>query len=160
MIAPARGAFEQLRADYADQREWEATMKVDGACLCGHVHYEAEVDAKRVALCHCTDCQINSGCPMSWVVAVVDDRFQLTSGTLKTFVKTADSGRRRALGFCPECGTRIVSKPIDGEQGVISLRAGSLRQRDQLRPRAHIWASSAQPWVDELAALPRIDKQP
>jgi hypothetical protein len=134
-------------------------MKVDGTCLCGHVHYEAEVDPNRVALCHCTDCQINSGCLMGWVVQVVDDRFELKSGTLKTFVKTGESGRRRALGFCPECGTRIVAKPVEGEHGVVSLRAGSVRQRDQLRPRAHIWARSAQPWIDDLRELPKIEMQ-
>jgi hypothetical protein len=135
-------------------------MNVDGACLCGHVSYEAEVDPQRVALCHCTDCQIHSGCAMGWVVAVVDDRFTLKSGTLKTFVKTAQSGRRRALGFCPECGTRIVARPPDGEPGGIGLRAGSIRQRAALRPRAHIWTRSAQPWIDTLAALPKIDEQP
>jgi hypothetical protein len=135
-------------------------MKVDGACFCGHVQYEAEVDPSKVALCHCTDCQINSGTVMGWVIAVVDDRFELKSGTLKTFVKTAASGRRRALCFCPECGTRIVAKPVDGEQGIISLRAGSVRQRAQLRPRAHLWARSAVPWVDELHQLPKLDQQP
>ena len=134
-------------------------MKVDGACFCGHVQYEAEVDPGKVALCHCTDCQINSGSVMGWVVAVVDDRFELKSGTLKTFVKTAESGRRRALGFCAECGTRIVAKPVEGEQGITSLRAGSVRQRAQLRPRAHLWARSAVPWIDELQKLPKLDQQ-
>ena len=135
-------------------------MKIDGACFCGHVQYEAELDPGRVALCHCTDCQISSGTAMGWGVAVVEDRFELKRGTLKTFVKTAESGRRRALQFCPECGTRIVSSPLPGEQGTISLRAGSIRQRDQLRPRAHIWARSAQPWIDDLQELPKIEQQP
>lgn len=135
-------------------------MKVDGACLCGHVEYEAEVDPRRVALCHCTDCQINSGSALGWVVAVVNDRFEVKRGQLKTFVKVAESGRRRVLGFCPECGTRVVSRPVEGEQGIISLRAGSVRQRAELRPRGHLWARSAQPWIDELSTLPKIDTQP
>ena len=89
-------------------------MKVDGACLCGHVQYEAEVDPQRVALGHCVDCQINTGSATSWGVAVIEDRFELKAGTLKPFIETAESGRRRALGFCPECGTRIVSMPVEG----------------------------------------------
>lgn len=97
---------------------------------------------------------------MSWGVAVIDDRFELTAGTLKTYVKIAESGRRRALGFCPECGTRIVARPVEGEEGYLSLRAGSVRQRAQLRPRAHIWSRSALPWIDEISALPKIEKQP
>jgi hypothetical protein len=135
-------------------------MKIDGACLCGYVQYEAEVDPRRVALCHCTDCQTNSGSAMSWVVAVVEDRFALTAGTLKTFVKTADSGRRRVLCFCAECGTRIVAKPVEGEPGVLTLRAGSVRQRAELRPRANVWAQSAQTWLADLRELPNIDGQP
>ena len=115
-------------------------MKVDGGCLCGHVQYEAEVDPQRVAFCHCTDCQINSGCAMGWVIAVVGERFELKS-------------------FCPECGTRIVAKPVDGEQGIVSLRAGSVRQRAQLPPRVHLWARSAQPWIDALHELPKLEKQ-
>lgn len=134
-------------------------MKIDGACFCGHIQYEAEVDPQMVGLCHCTDCQITSGSVMGWVVGVVGDQFEVKSGALKTFVKTAESGRRRALGFCSECGTRIVARPVEGEQGIISLRGGTIRQRDQLRPRFNIWARSAQPWVDELHTLPKIDKQ-
>ena len=134
-------------------------MKVDGACLCGHVQYEAEVDERLVALCHCTDCQVNSGSAMGWVAAVIDQGFELKSGALKTYIKTAESGRRRALGFCPECGTRIVATPVEGEQGVISVRVGSIRQRAELQPRAHIWASSAQPWTFDQRGLPRVEKQ-
>ena len=31
-------------------------MKVDGACHCGSIRYEAEVDPAKVIICHCTDC--------------------------------------------------------------------------------------------------------
>lgn len=87
------------------------------------------------------------------------DKFRLTRGELKMFVKVAESGRRRALGFCSECGSRILAKPEEGEPGFISLRAGSIRQRSELRPRAQVWARSAQQWIDELPRLPRIDQQ-
>jgi hypothetical protein len=135
-------------------------MKVDGGCLCGEIKYEAEVDPMRVALCHCTDCQVTSGTAMNWVALVVDAHFELTRGSIRLYVKTSDSGRRRALGFCPECGSRILSKPVDGEPGYIALRVGSIRQRDRLPPRAHLWARSAQPWIDELGQLPRVEQQP
>jgi hypothetical protein len=103
---------------------------------------------------------MTSGTAMGWNAQIVEKRFTLKSGTLKTFVKTAESGRRRGLAFCPECGTRIVSQPVDGEDGPMSLRLGSCRQRDQLAPRAHIWTSSAQPWVFDTSALPKFEKQP
>lgn len=97
---------------------------------------------------------------MGWIVAVVEDRFRLTRGSMKIFVKTAESGRLRALGFCLECGTRINSRPPNGEPGAIFLRVGAIRQRAELRPRAHLWARSAQTWINDLKDLPRIEKQP
>jgi hypothetical protein len=37
------------------------TMKVDGHCHCGQIRYEAEIDADKVNICHCTDCQTLAG---------------------------------------------------------------------------------------------------
>ena len=36
-------------------------MKVEGACLCGYIAIEGEVDPDKVTVCHCTDCQTSSG---------------------------------------------------------------------------------------------------
>ncbi len=36
-------------------------MKVDGACHCGFMKIEAEVDPQKVTICHCTDCQSGTG---------------------------------------------------------------------------------------------------
>ena len=36
-------------------------MKDQGACHCGAMAYEAEVDPGTVRICHCTDCQIRAG---------------------------------------------------------------------------------------------------
>ena len=36
-------------------------MKVDGACHCGRITFEAEIDPERVRICHCSDCQVLSG---------------------------------------------------------------------------------------------------
>ena len=36
-------------------------MNVDGACHCGKLAYEAEIDPERIGVCHCVDCQLLSG---------------------------------------------------------------------------------------------------
>jgi hypothetical protein len=36
-------------------------MKIDGACHCGYITYEPEVDSNKTVICHCTDCQTLSG---------------------------------------------------------------------------------------------------
>lgn len=97
---------------------------------------------------------------MSWRVPVLGTTFALVQGELKLFTKIAEIGRRRVLGFCPECGTRILAKPHGAEQGTINLRVGSLEQRDLLRPKMQIWMKSAQQWLDELGTVARLDTQP
>ena len=135
-------------------------MKVDGKCFCGHVTYEAEVDPAKVAVCHCSDCQNHSGTAYGVVVGVVDEQFRLLGGTLKTYEKIADSGTRRALAFCPECGTRIHARTVGEGWSFFSLRVGTVRQRDRLKPKIQVWCRSAQDWVFDLSALPKFDTQP
>ncbi len=134
-------------------------MKIDGGCLCGHIAYEAEIYPEKVVICHCTDCQTNSGAAYGVVAGIVDGQFNLLSGTLKTFEKVADSGARRELAFCPECGTRIYAKPADKKSEFFGLRAGTITQRDRLKPKYQLWARSAQDWVMDLSAIPKFDKQ-
>lgn len=129
-------------------------MKVDGGCLCGHISYEAEIDAEKVAVCHCTDCQMNSGTAFGFVAHIVDGNFMLLSGTLKEFEKIAESGRVRKLSFCPECGTRIHARTDGDPTAFFGLRAGTIRQRRELKPKIQVWSRSALPWVSELSSIP------
>ncbi len=132
-------------------------MKVDGKCLCGYLSYEADVDPDLVLICNCTDCQVLSGSAFRVTVPVVDGQFKFRTGAPKTYVKVAASGVRRALAFCPECGTSIYSNAVEGEQGYFGLRVGSLNQRASLVPRAQYWCQSAQPWIDHIGDFPKFD---
>jgi hypothetical protein len=135
-------------------------MKIDGGCLCGHITYEAEVDPEKISMCHCTDCQTLSGSAFRIGAATPDSKFKLLSGGLKTYVKTADSGAKRAQAFCPECGTQIYStSPGDGPK-TLRLRVATARQRYELRPKTQGWTRSAQGWVGEIDDIPKSDKQP
>ncbi len=55
-------------------------MKVEGACHCGQIRYEAQVDPQAVRLCHCTDCQTLSGTAYRTNVDAAADSFRLLSG--------------------------------------------------------------------------------
>src|SRR4051812_13674473 len=79
-----------------------SVMHIDGGCHCGFITYEAEVDPAKVGICHCTDCQNLTGTAYRVTVPAPKDGFKLLSGKVKIYVKTAESGTRRAHGFCPE----------------------------------------------------------
>jgi hypothetical protein len=131
-------------------------MRIDGGCHCGFIKYEAEVDPEKVIICHCTDCQALSGTAFRTVVFVEEDKFNLLSGDLKTYIKTADSGRKRTQMFCPECGTQIYSAPVGGTSRTIGVRVGTARQRAELRPKKQYWCGSALDWVEELSSMERV----
>jgi hypothetical protein len=135
-------------------------MQVDGGCFCGAVAYAAEIDPERVVICHCTDCQTHSGAAFGVVAGIRDGRFRLLSGTLKVFVKTAESGRIRELSFCPDCGTRIHARTPGDPGAFFGLRVGTIRQRDQLVPKRQVWCRSAQHWVFDLGTIPKVSAQP
>jgi len=134
-------------------------MKIDGRCLCGHITYRAEIDPEMVAICHCTDCQTHSASAYG-VVAAITGGFELLTGTMKTYEKIADSGTRRGLTFCPECGTRIYAKTVGEGMGFWGLRVGTITQRAELPPRLQVWCDSALPWVADLRDLPAHARQP
>ena len=73
----------------------------------GSITYKAVVDPARCAICHYQNRQVNAGAAFGWVVHVKDRQFELTSGRIKVFETIANSGRRRCLSFCGDCGTRI-----------------------------------------------------
>ena len=85
--------------------------------------------------------------------------FNLKSGALKTYVKTAESGNNRAQVFCPDCGTHLYSTSVEDGPKVFRLRTGTMNQRNELAPTTQGWQRSAQSWVPDIAAIPSREKQ-
>ena len=135
-------------------------MKIDGRCHCGSITYGAEIDPDNVRICHCTDCQRLSGTAFRISVGTPEANFALLSGSPKTYVKTGESGARRAQVFCPECGSQIYATAAEGDgPKVFNLRTGTIDQRDRLVPRSQIWRRSAQPWLGEIGSIPAREMQ-
>ena len=126
-----------------------------GACHCGAIQYEAEIDPEQVIICHCTDCQSLSGSAYRTVAFVPENKFRLTKGQPKVYVKIADSGNEREQTFCDACGSPIYSAPhtTPGER-LLGVRAGTLEVRDRLVPKMQFYKhSSALDWVDDLTGI-------
>jgi hypothetical protein len=135
-------------------------MKIDGGCHCGYITYEAEADPERTSICHCTDCQTLTGTVFRTSIRAADGTFKILTGEPTVYVKTAESGAKRAQAFCPRCGSPIYAAPADDGPKVYNIRTGTTRQRDQLVPKVQIWSCSEQGWLDGLDAIRRIERQP
>lgn len=130
-------------------------MNVNGRCHCGQITYRAVVDPAQVSLCHCTDCQMLSGSAYRVSLPAPSSTFELLSGQPKIYVKTAESGTKRAHAFCPDCGTPVYSAAVSNTPAY-SLRVGCLEQRADLPPRRQIWCRSAVPWSADLADVAQL----
>jgi hypothetical protein len=133
-------------------------MRIDGACHCGKITYEADIDPARVIICHCTDCQTISGAPYRANVPVLVERFHL-SGEPKTYYKRGDSGNDVTTAFCPECGSALFSSS-SGRPGFFMLRLGAVKQRAELPPKAQGFCRSAMPWAMDINGVPRLPEPP
>jgi len=132
-------------------------MHITGGCHCGKLTYEAEIDPDAVSICHCTDCQKLSGTAFRVNAQVKKEDFHL-KGTPRIYIKTAESGNKRAQAFCPDCGSSIYATSPDNPQ-VFGLRLGTSDQFAQLVPTRQIWCRSALPWLSDLETDQRSDGQ-
>jgi hypothetical protein len=130
-------------------------VKIDGRCHCGRVTFEAEVDPATAGICHCTDCQTLSGSAYRVSVRTLAVDFRI-SGVVSTYVKTADSGNKRAHAFCPNCGTPMYATQPETPTSY-TLRVGTLRQRAELPPQRQIWCESAVPWSSDIRGVAKLD---
>ena len=134
-------------------------MKVTGQCHCGQIAYEAEVDPGTVRVCHCTDCQRLTGTAFRTNIASLPGTFVLRRGTPKIYIKTAESGNKRAHAFCPECGGPIYATSPEPAPQSYGLRVGSIDQRAALSaPARQSWCRSALPWSMDISGVTRAER--
>ena len=135
-------------------------MNIDGTCLGGQIKFEAIIDPETATICHCTDCQVNSGTAFGYVVGAINESFKLLKGELSFYIKLAESGAKRELAFCGKCGTRIYAKPKNGKSGFFGLRVGTIRQRKSLHPKRQAWKKSCLDWVQGIKTDQTFETQP
>ncbi len=128
-------------------------MQIDGQCHCGAVTYQAEIDPEQVSICHCTDCQHLTGSPYRVTVICGAKDVRLTGRAPKVYAKHGDNGRTRFQHFCEDCGAPLFTSGEEGGPDDWGIRWGSIRQRDQLRPKRQIWCRSAAPWINDVKGL-------
>ncbi len=131
----------------------------EGGCQCGAVRYRVEGPPVVVAVCHCRECQRQSGSAFGMGAIVRKEQFTLVRGTLKQFTRMAESGAPVVCSFCPECGTRIIHEP-QRMAGMVNVRAGTFDDTSWIMPRVQAWTSSKQPWITLSDALMAFERQP
>jgi hypothetical protein len=134
------------------------TTQSTGGCLCGAIRYAFSGEPVFSLLCHCRDCQRQSGSGYIAAMRVPAASFRVTQGTPKLFRKPGDSGNEVNRAFCPDCGTTLYIRVTGAE--VVGVRAATLDDPSGFRPEANIFCKSAQPWDHMDPDVPRYDTYP
>ena len=145
-------------------------MNITGACFCGAVSYEAELDEARVGICHCRDCQIFSGSAFRLSSLTEPEAFRFTKGEPKYYDKRADSDAVRRLAFCGDCGTHLCSLPsslpssqstdTDARSAYVSIRLSTAKEFPKLRPMVEVFCDSRVSWLVPLEGSAQFPRMP
>ena len=95
-----------------------------------------------------------SGSAVRTNVYVDDSNLKFLTGEAKEYIKTSESGHKRAIGFCGTCGTAIYACNADGKPRMYGLRVNTSNQREQLIPKAQYWLRSRPHWFADLDNIP------
>jgi len=116
-----------------------------GGCQCGQVRYEITAEPLKLTACHCRECQKQSGSAFGMGLWIASGDLRVR-GRLKSYTRTADSGKPMTGVFCPECGVRLYHIP-SYDQDIYLLKPGTLDDTKGLRPTRMVWTRRKQPWV-------------
>jgi hypothetical protein len=129
-----------------------------GGCGCGQVRYSANSELVLTAVCHCKNCQRQSGTAFAVLVGIPRSAVSV-QGALKTFQGAGDSGKGVCRRFCPECGSQIIFES-DSFPDLTFIQGGTLDDTSVLDPKMHVWCDSAQSWVQIPEGAQRFAKEP
>jgi hypothetical protein len=130
-----------------------------GGCQCGSVRYEIAAEPVTCYVCHCTECQHQSASAFGISLSVPRAALRFVKGRPKEWRRVSESGREIMCLFCGHCGTRLAHNPAR-DAAISNLKAGTLDDTAWLRPVAHLWTRSKQPWVQIPAGMPIYETQP
>jgi hypothetical protein len=120
-------------------------LPLTGGCACGAIRYEITAMPYLLYACHCTECQRRSGSAFALNMPVATEALRIVKGTPKGWRNVGASGTATINWFCADCGGRIYGER-DGRPEAMTIRAGTLDDTSWLRPAAHFFMRSAQPW--------------
>jgi len=131
-----------------------------GSCLCGSVQFTLTADPVAVGVCHCRDCQKQTGTSFS-VVALVPLAAVTMSGELGVFRTVGESGQEVERSFCPNCGSPVrTDSNGTRQQGITIIKAGLLDDAGALQPNLQIYCETEHDWLRKGTDIVRFPRMP
>ena len=131
-------------------------LPLTGGCFCGACRYALFAAPYVVYVCHCTDCQKQSGSAFNMTMPSPREAFRVTEGEPAAFMRTTARGRVTTIRFCGTCGSRLFA---ESNPETVAIRPGTLDDTSWLAPAAQFYLSSSHVWA-RLAGVIDHDTQP
>ena len=130
-----------------------------GECLCGQLRCGFDRDAVVSAHhCHCKDCQKITGSGKATIIMVPTDALSM-QGEYKTFTVTGTDGSHVTRGFCPTCGSQMISY-VEELPSLRFIKAGTLSDSSWVRIDSSFWSDTAEAWSPVDASSQSFEKNP
>ena len=130
-----------------------------GGCLCGNIRYEFKrKDVVSAGHCHCKDCQRITGSGKATIVFIRTNDLKINED-YKVFSVTGYDGTNVHRGFCPNCGSPIISF-VTEQPNLRFIKAGSLDNSDWLKIESSFWSVSSCKWDPINESLPSYPRNP
>jgi hypothetical protein len=133
-------------------------MEITGGCLCKAVRYTISAAPIVTRTCWCRVCQY-IGAGSATVNVFFPSAAVAVNGELRDYRMPADSGNVMHRRFCPACGTHLFSAS-EARPQLVSVRVGTLDDRELASPAMTIWTASAPSWACFDERLPKVERQP
>jgi hypothetical protein len=117
---------------------------ITGGCACGSVRYHSDGEVEFDFHCHCRKCQRATGGGHSSAFALDRGAVELT-GNISYFGQTAETGYPTRPGFCPNCGSPVVSR-TDRFPDRLYFHAATLDDPSTFEPTFTVFEDMAPPW--------------
>lgn len=114
-----------------------------GSCLCGSVNYKSDSDPLVIQNCHCDQCRKATGSVYLTNLFIKEENFEIT-GEVNNYTHLSDAGNNMTKYFCPNCGSQVFGKN-SGRPGIITIRAGTVNEKDIIKPIRNLFLKSKVP---------------
>tara|TARA_Y100000994_G_scaffold243447_1_gene241808 strand:+ start:2587 stop:2997 length:411 start_codon:yes stop_codon:yes gene_type:complete len=114
-----------------------------GSCLCGSVNYKSNSDPLVIQNCHCDQCRKATGSVYLTNLFIKEENFENT-GEVNNYTHLSDAGNNMTKYFCPKCGSQVFGKN-SGRPGIITIRAGTVNEKDIIKPIRNLFLKSKVP---------------
>jgi len=134
-------------------------MSLTGRCLCGQIRYSPTPPSTQLDLCHCKNCQRQSGTAFLNFLAVPLASLSIDGTPREYQDKGPISGNVVRRHFC-ECWGSPLHVVVESAANTADVTASTLDDTPGLTPRGHGWVDSQQPLGRLGGGIPTHDEDP